>query len=75
MTVGAALKPEPGKIAELEVKHPGWRIWLTNLGHPWATRRGNVSFPPDMTLAADSWADLEAQLADQNRPVDPLQGI
>jgi hypothetical protein len=58
------------KAAEVAQRFPGWIVWTASKGTPVATRTGNQRPPAkdgvwSQTVIADSWEQLEAQLAEQ----------
>jgi hypothetical protein len=58
-------------LAEAQVRHPSWGIWLSSAGRYWATRRGNLRLAENvrsgwaMMVDADSLAELETRIKEQ----------
>lgn len=60
------------KAVELMAEYPEWRIWSSNEGTRYATRKGVNPQPPTpddenwaRTVCGDNWDDLTTQLAGQ----------
>ena len=58
-------------LTEAQARHPCWGIWISSAGRYWATRRGNIRLVKHlrpgwaMTIDADSLAELEIQIKEQ----------
>ena len=71
-TAHARRMADTARAAEMAQRFTGWKVFSSRDGnHRIATRTGNQA-PPDgdddvwaATLIADSWTDLEQQLAEQ----------
>ena len=68
----AARMADTQKAAEVAERYPGWHVWSARDGRTRvASRTGNQSPPDDKdpvwaaSLVADTWVDLELQLAIQ----------
>ena len=59
-------------LAEAQARHPYWGVWISSAGRYWATRRGNLRLTENvhpgwaMTVDADSLAELEARIKEQD---------
>ena len=58
----------------LQADHPGWRIWRSDEGRWWATRRGNRPREP-RSIDADTAAALSEELAADAKAMAPGAGL
>jgi len=71
VTATEKLKAADQALAEASARHPDWGIWVSTASRYWASRRGNIRFAKHahsrwaMTVDADSLAELEARLREQ----------
>lgn len=74
-----AIERHPQRIiADLEARHPRWRVWTARGGSPMATRTGNISWPRNTpgwqyTLFCGDWEQLEREL-DAQEAIDAEAG-
>jgi hypothetical protein len=71
-TAHAARMADTAKAAEVAERFPGWKVFSSRDGRTRVATRTGDQRPPDgddniwaATVIADSWTDLELQLAEQ----------